>query len=169
MPNLGGTKVRAVWIRVAHTLHNRKVPLVVKRLEADKLGIQSKMIGQAQRLSARDGKSRPSAEIGIIAKRHQSVETIIAARQLEDDQDGAVLSRCGLNGGVRSHGIEREKGALQKGGNCPGDGPAKEGSAKELSACVEGVFHVSWNSGVLIKRWTMSRRAAGEVPFFSRR
>jgi hypothetical protein len=101
------------------------------------------MIGQAQRLAARDGKSRPGAEIGVIPKWHECVEAVIAARQLEDDKDRAILSRGCLNGGIRGHGIERKKCALQKGWDRPGDSSAKEGSAKELSACMEGVFHVS--------------------------
>ena len=39
MPNLGGTKMGAIRIRVANALHDRKMPLIVKRLEADKVRI----------------------------------------------------------------------------------------------------------------------------------
>lgn len=111
--------MRPVRIRIACALHDLEVSLIVKRLEADKLRVQSEMVVQSQGLFAGDRNRRPGAEIGIIPKWHESVEAVVAARKLEDNQDRAVLSRCRLNSGVRSHGIQREKCALQKGGDRP--------------------------------------------------
>ena len=111
--------MRAVRIRIAHALHYPKVSLVVERLEPLEFGVQSEMVVQSQGLSAGDRDGRSGTEVGIIRKRHESVESIVASRKLKHDENRAVLTRGGLNGGVRSHGIQRKKCALQKGGNRP--------------------------------------------------
>ena len=44
--------------------------------------------------------------------RNQGVQSIVPARKLENDKDRPVLSRCGLNEGVRRMRIHRQESAL---------------------------------------------------------
>src|SRR5205814_10601899 len=73
-PDVRRPEVRAFVIRIPHALTDRQPPRVVKLLKSRRIVMHPKLIGQLQRLPARDSDPWPRAIVIVIAHRHDSIE-----------------------------------------------------------------------------------------------
>ena len=129
-----------VWIRIPHALDNSEVAFVVEPPKSGQAGMKPQFVGDFERVF--NGQSRTRTEIRVVAEWHERIQSVISARQLENDQDRGVLSRrCHR---VRSHRVEGKKGSFQKNRDRPGESAAENRGSEKLSAGVNGLVHVSW-------------------------
>jgi hypothetical protein len=72
------------------------------------------------------------APVVVVTQRDDGVEAIVAAGQLENDENVAVFTRDPLDELSIGGGMEREHGVLEKAGNRPREGAAQQSRAEEF-------------------------------------
>ena len=85
LPDLGGTEMRAVRVRVTDTLHDRGLPLPEQGSQILQRRVQTATVIQAVDLGRRNGQARTRFEIRVITVGDHGVESVVAAGQLHDD------------------------------------------------------------------------------------
>ena len=91
LPDVRRPKVRAGRIGVADVRHERQPPVLKQLLQLDHLRMQAEVIVELEHLLGRDADPRTQLVIVIVGVRNQRVEAVVAASQLQDDQDVVVL------------------------------------------------------------------------------
>ena len=128
-PDIGAAEVRAIGIRIADGMHDRQIARVPKLLESLGGRMQSPLVVELQSGVARDADLRPRAMIIVIADRDDGVQAIIAAGQLEDDQNLVIRPTRAL----RISGIVRRqamRAAIK-------EDRQRRGGAQQLHAAVQ--------------------------------
>ena len=90
----------AVGVRVADALEDGEVAGVVESAQAGESGIEGDVIGDFEGLVAADADARADEVVGVVGVGDDGIQTVVAAGQLENHEDGAVLAAGGLEEGV---------------------------------------------------------------------
>jgi hypothetical protein len=110
---------------------DRELACIVDLFQPGEAWVQREFIGQLEQVRFEtEGWTR--FVIMVVGNRHDSIESVIPTGELKDDEDGVVLAGRGLALGGR-FGVQRVESVGQKGGNRPGNRPAKDGSAEEFA------------------------------------
>ncbi len=76
---------------VAATVDHRQVAILVESLEADHRRMEAKAVGDFDHLALGDPDLRPGPVVRRVAEGHDGVQSIIAAGQLNDDEDAVGM------------------------------------------------------------------------------
>ena len=99
-PYRGGDEMGAVRVRIADALNDAEAAFLEKRSEERHRVVESDPIAKTDQILFLFRKLRPGLVILIVAEWDQRVEPVIPARQLEHDQNRAVLPGGELGGPV---------------------------------------------------------------------
>ena len=72
---------------VAAAMDDRQQAVLVEPLEADHRRMEAEAVGGLDDLALGDSEFRPRAIVRGVAVRHDGVQAIVAARQLDDDEN----------------------------------------------------------------------------------
>ncbi len=72
---------------VADAVDDREMPILVEPLETGHGRLQSEVVVELAQLGRADAKLRPRAVVGVVGVRHDGVQPVICARQLDHDQN----------------------------------------------------------------------------------
>ena len=94
LPDLGRAEVAPVRVGEADVLDDGKIAVIVKPVELFAGGVEGKVVVEVQQALAQ---AEAGAEIvvAVVGVRHNGIEPVIAARQLNDDEDAAVALGAG--------------------------------------------------------------------------
>ena len=103
---------------VAAAVDDGEQAVFVEMLEADHRGMKAEAVGRFDHLVLGDAELRPRAVVRRIAVRHDGVQAVVAARQLDDDEnalrtffDARPLQGLRRQRGGRAAQHERQAGA----------------------------------------------------------
>ena len=82
--------------------------------------------------------ARAGLLIGVVGVGDERVQPVVAAGELEHDEDGVVLAGDRLDGEVLAAFVELAEGALDKHRHGPGGGGTEDGGAEEFTAGFHG-------------------------------
>ncbi|MFO0926247.1 MAG: hypothetical protein U0736_04300 [Gemmataceae bacterium] len=99
LPGVHRRGVVRVGRRVAHPLHHRQQPVAVQPVKRRHARMEAEAVLQLQHLAGAQPQRRPAAGIGVVLVRHHRVQPVVAAGQLNDDEDG-VAAAVGRRGGL---------------------------------------------------------------------
>ncbi len=123
-PVAGRVEVALVGVGEVDRRQHRHLALVVERLEAGEGGVPPELrrVGQGERRLGRD--AEPAAQRGVqrVGERHQRVEPVVAAVEVQRDQDRRVRGGLGLRGGGLQHAAGGEAGQHAR---CRSTGPRR--------------------------------------------
>ena len=85
--------MRALRVRVADALHDRQLPLLPHRPEASHRGVQPDVVVQANDVVPGLAERGPSLVVQVVGIGDDGVEAVIAAGQLQHDQDVVLAGR----------------------------------------------------------------------------
>ncbi len=99
---------------VPATMHDGQNAVLVQPLEADHRWVEAEPFGDLDRVALADGQVRPGAIVARVAVRDDGVQAVVAARQLDDDENpfgmlleaGACQRLCGQR---RRRAVENER------------------------------------------------------------
>ena len=130
LPDLHGAEVAAIGVGVADALDDGELFAVVQRLHAGHGRVQADVVGQAKYLAVGLCQGGAVPAISVVAVGDDSVEAVVAARQLDDHQ--------GAHGARRAGVVERVPVGPdhfgEPGGNGEADGDARGGGFQKLTA-----------------------------------
>ena len=103
---------------VAAAVHDAEHAVLVQPLEPDHRGMKAEAVGGLEHVAILDPEIRPGAVVGRVGVRNDRIQPVVAAGQLDDDQDalGVLLDarafeRLRRERGRRAAQDEREAGA----------------------------------------------------------
>ncbi len=126
LPDFGRAKMRPVRIGIAHALDDGEMAVVEERFEAGQIRIEASVGIEPEDLFGRQGEPGPGAMISVVGEGHDHVEAVVAACQLDDHKDGAVLAGGGLDERVGRHGVEGTESFREENRQRPGSGRAEQ-------------------------------------------
>jgi hypothetical protein len=85
--------VRERRLVIADAVDDREMAVLVEPLHAGHVRLEAEMIVELAQLVGPDADLRTRPVIGVVAIGHHGVEPVIAAGELDDDQDAAGLRR----------------------------------------------------------------------------
>ena len=137
-PDRGGDEVRAVRVRIADALDDAEIAFLEQRAEEGHRGVQADVVAELDDVLFLLREARPRLVIGVVGVGDQGVEPVVAAGELEHDEDGVVLAgdAPGWRGPWRV--VELAEGALDEHRHGPGGGGAENGGAEEVAAGFHG-------------------------------
>ncbi len=92
VPDIHRVEVRAVRVGIADALHDRHVPRVIQRLERLQPRVQPDRIVQLEHLVLADRRRATVPVVLLHPVRHDRAEHVVAARELQHDQDLLALA-----------------------------------------------------------------------------
>ena len=117
---------------VAAAVDDAEHAVLVQPLEADHRRMKAEAVGGLEHVALLDPELRPGAVVGRIAVRHDRVQPVVAAGQLDDDEnalgmllDARALERLRRERGRRAAQDERQPGA---------DADAVQSAGEEIAA-----------------------------------
>jgi hypothetical protein len=90
LPNFRRTEVRMIRRRIARALHDRDLAGVVHRLQRFHRGIEPDLAVDLQDVAGRDAERRTIAVILLHAVRHDRIEAVVPALQVDDHEHAVV-------------------------------------------------------------------------------
>ena len=93
--------MRAIRIRIPHTLHNSQHAFIEQFLETIHFRMQPQLIIQLQHFALSKTQARAQAMVCVIAKRDHGVQSVIAPGQLHQHENAPVRIGRGCLGRVR--------------------------------------------------------------------
>ena len=112
--------------------HDRQAAVLEQLVQFDHLGMQADAVVQPQHLLGVDAQTRANLEIGVVGVGDQGVKAVVAAGQLDDDQDAVVFQarqRLRLIGQGHAGLVQERRDGRRQG--------REAGQASELSAVGE--------------------------------
>ena len=141
VPDFHRAEMRAVGIGVAGVLDDGHVPGVELALERGEGGVEADLVVELEGGILRDADGGPGLVIEVVAEGDDGVEPIVAAAQLEDDEDGRVRLRGDGPGGAGDEG-----GHVGAGGD---QAEAFDAGGEELAAGLEEAGVWTWVGGAM--------------------
>ncbi len=143
VPDVHGLEVRAVGVGVPDALDNGAQPVVVQLLDARQRPVQGDALralgADARQLEqlvlAPEADARADAVVVVVAEGDDGVEPVVAARELDDDQDVVLVDAGDRREPRRGHG-QAERRALQEVGDRDGRRGQGQAGRQELTPCV---------------------------------
>ena len=108
VPDRHAVEVRPVRVGVAHALHDRQpllAPAASRTRSSDR--VQPHAIVDLLHLAGRDRQLRPALAVLVVAIRHHGIQPVVAAVELDHDQDAALRGRPVVGQGARGPGQEQ--------------------------------------------------------------
>ena len=96
----------AVRIRIPYPLDHAKTSLGIEIVDSGQLRMEPCVITDTEDVGLWNGDLGTGFVIGIIAIRDERIDTVIASRKLENNQDRTILPRGDLPRSRGSHGVE---------------------------------------------------------------
>src|SRR5882762_512436 len=87
VPETHRREMREARVLVAAAVHDGQATILVEPLEADHRWMHAESIGELDDLALANSQRRPGAIVRGIAVRYDGVQPVVAARELEDDED----------------------------------------------------------------------------------
>ncbi len=83
LPDLGRAEVREVRVRIPDALHDRELSRIVEPLEAAERAVQRQPAVDRERVALGERERGPQPLVGRVRDRHDRVQSVVAARQVE--------------------------------------------------------------------------------------
>jgi hypothetical protein len=114
--------MREIGIGIADALQHRHLPVLPQRLERSERRMQARRVGEHDQLILRDRDLRTQAVVRRIGIRHEGVEPVVAALQLDQHEQLAIVARgwrgpCQARAAIDrdgARGAEQRAGALEE-------------------------------------------------------
>ena len=87
--------MRAIRLRIANSLHDRQVAGLPETVQVLECWVQAHAVIQLENLAGLDPERRPALVIHIVGVRDNGVQSVIAAAELEHDQNGRIAPGLG--------------------------------------------------------------------------
>ena len=127
---------------VAAAVDDRQQAVLVEPLEPDHRRMEAEAVGGLDDLALGDSQLRPSAVVRRVAVRHDGVQAVVAARQLDDDEnplgmllDAGALERLRRQRRGRAAQDQRQAGADADAVQPAGQKVAARAGTADRSAC----------------------------------
>ena len=104
MPEAHRREVRQARIRVAATLDDCHVAVLVEALESGERWVEAPVLGDCDRIALLDRNAGPHPVVLVIAVGHHGIESIVAAGEFDNHQ---CALRMPLAVGVQCFGCQR--------------------------------------------------------------
>ena len=91
VPDVHGTKMRAIRIGITHTLNDAERAVVVETFHPAHLRMQPKFVIELKNCAFLDLGSRTRLEVGIVRERNDSIESIVSTSQFDENENAPVL------------------------------------------------------------------------------
>ena len=135
VPETHRREVRQARMIVAAAVHDAEHAVLVQPLEADHRGMKAEPLGGLEHVAILDPEIRPGAVIRRVAVRHDRVQPVVAAGQLDDDENalGVLLDARAFER------LRRERGrcAAQDERQAGADADAVQSPDQEIAARAE--------------------------------
>jgi hypothetical protein len=95
---------------VAGAVHDRQRAILIEPLEPGHCRLEAERVVDLAQLVGADAEPRPGAIVGVVAERHDGVQSVVGAGELNDDENAP--RRCGLGGARDSadrHGYAKRR------------------------------------------------------------
>lgn len=123
LPDLGGSEMGPIGVRISYSLDHAETPLAVERPQPGELRMKSCIIADPQDILGRQGDFGTGFVIGVITKGNQRIDTVISSGKLQHHENRSVFPGGHLTGRGGRHGIQTEEGFLQKSGTVEARAP----------------------------------------------
>jgi hypothetical protein len=147
LPDVHRAEVGAIRVGVADALEDGQLAIFEEVLHRGEVGMKANMVGDFQDGLGVNAEGGALAVVGVVGVGHDGVQAVIAAGELDDDEDLAVCAG-GLLGALDVEGVGDGKGGLaEEGGDGRGDREEGEALLKEFATRVDVVRHVGLRRG----------------------
>ena len=109
VPEAHRGEVRQAGVGIAATFDDGQHAVFKKPLETDQGRVEPHSIGNRQEVVLRDSEIRTRSVVSVVAERHHGVETVVAAGELDDDEDSL---RVLLSGSSERLSRQSHRGAV---------------------------------------------------------
>src|ERR1044072_7563289 len=132
MPEAHRREMRQAGMVVAAPMNDGKRPVLVETLEADHRRMEAEAVGDLDDLAFGNTELRSRLVVRRIAKRDDGIQSVVAARQLDDDEDAVRVlldarALKGLSG-------KRGRRAIQEEGQSRAESETVHASSNEVPA-----------------------------------
>ena len=134
LPDFRGAKVTAVGVGIAHAADHGEMTGIVEILKASQVWVETERIVQRQHLVRGNPNGGTGLVIEIIGVGHDSIKAVIAARELNQHENGAILARRDLGKRAISLGMQGRERLRDKTGHGPTKCAAQKRGAEEVAA-----------------------------------
>ncbi len=144
LPDFRRPEMRVIWIGVSDALNDRNHPLVVERFERTHLRVEADMRIDCQDVVAGDRQPRSQLIVAIVAMRHDAVQTVVTAVQVDQNKASVLAARESRQRRLGERAREDVPGVC--------DNRQSRGSGKQEISPFHGVVNFNWYAGVAIAR-----------------